>query len=290
LIVELVQTATRDGLRLDGIYQEPPAGVVPSVPVDSFCLLHGTGGNFYSSTLFDSLAERLLTMGCGVLRANTRGHDGISTAATDRGGRRLGAAYEVVDDCRHDMAAWVGWLQQRAGPRVAILGHSLGAVKALYALAREPELPVVGLVAVSPPRLSHSWFSISPQGPEFLDTYREAEAHVRAGRPDALRDVKLPLPFVITAAGYVEKYGPDELYNYLRFVTDVPCPTLLTLGGAEVQSNMAFRGAEEALNEVAAGRPLVVKTIPGADHFYSGARRELADCIAEWLASLSLPG
>ena len=29
-------------------------------------------------------------------------------------------------------------------------------------------------------------------------------------------EVKLPLTYVITAAGYVEKYGPDERYNYLR--------------------------------------------------------------------------
>jgi len=36
---------------------------------------------------------------------------------------------------------------------------------------------------------------------------------VREGHPAALLDVKLPLPFAITAAGYAEKYGPDERYN-----------------------------------------------------------------------------
>src|SRR5437879_2919972 len=98
MLVELVQTTTRDGVRLDGTYQAPPTVTRPP-SVAAFCLVHGTGGNFYSSTLFDAFADRLLRLGCGVLRVNTRGHDGISTASTSKGSRRQGAAYEIVDDC-----------------------------------------------------------------------------------------------------------------------------------------------------------------------------------------------
>ena len=56
---------------------------------------------------------------------------------TARGGLRLGAAYETVDDCRFDLLAWVAWLRQHVGPRVALAGHSLGAVKCLYAAAHD---------------------------------------------------------------------------------------------------------------------------------------------------------
>ena len=285
VLVDLVQTTTRDGVRLDGTYQAP-AAVSPAVPVDAFCLVHGTGGNFYSSTLFDALAERLLELGCGVLRANTRGHDGISTAATAKGGRRQGAAYEVVDDCRHDLAAWVGWLVQRGGPRVGLLGHSLGAVKCLYALAQEPRQAVTCLVAVSPPRLSYAWFCSSPQAQHFLATFTLAEQHVERGEAAALLDVKLPLPFVITAAGFVEKYGPDERYNYLKFAAGVPCPTLVTHGSLEVENNMAFRGAPEALEGLKTRCPrLSAETVAGADHFYTGVREELVARVESWLRS-----
>jgi pimeloyl-ACP methyl ester carboxylesterase len=282
MLVELVQTTTRDGLRLDGAYQSSPGP--PAVAVDALCLLHGTGGNFYTSSLFDALTERLLSLGCGVLRVNTRGHDGISNAVTGRGGRRLGAAYEVVDDCRHDLAAWVEWLRRRAGPRIGLVGHSLGAVKALYALAQEPVIGAACVLAVSPPRLSYSVFCASPQAQEFLATYQEAERRVQGEEPAALLDVKLPLPFVITAAGYVEKYGPDERYNYLRFISGVSCPTLVTLGSLEVQSNMAFRGAPEAVAEIGS-RParLRVVVIPEADHFYTAGRQQLVDQVEAWL-------
>jgi pimeloyl-ACP methyl ester carboxylesterase len=278
MLVDLVQVTTRDGVRLDGMYQPPPPGGL------ACCLVHGTGGSFYSSTLFDALAERLLGLGSGVLRVNTRGHDLMSTAVTAKGGRRLGAAYEVVDECRHDIAAWVDWLKDRAGPGVGLIGHSLGAVKCLYALAHEPALEVAAVIAISPPRLSYSWFCSSPDGPQFLEAYALAERRVEQGQPTALVEVKLPLPFVVTAAGYVEKYGPDERYNYLRFVAGLRCPVLVTLGAIEAENNMAFRGAALALAEVGPRSPqLAVTVIDGADHFYSAARGELLACIEAWL-------
>lgn len=282
MIVDLVQTTTRDGVRLDGMFQAASAS--PAVGVDALCLVHGTGGNFYSSTLFDAFAGRLLAMGVGVLRVNTRGHDGISTALTAKGGRRQGAAYEVCDECRHDLAAWVDWLRGRAGRRVGLFGHSMGAVKALYAAAHESQLDPACVIAVSPPRLSYSTFCTSPDGPQFLETYAQAERLVRAGTPAALMEVKLPLPYVITAAGYVEKYGPDERYNYLRFVGALPCPALVTLGEIEVANNMAFAGAPEELARLAARSPrLRAEVIPGADHFYTGVREALVGQVEAWL-------
>ncbi len=125
--VELVQVRTSDGLRLDGALlpsnQEPRATAI----VDGVVCLHGVGSNFYGSNMMQHLATALSNCGLPVLRVNTRGHDGVSTAATERGGRLQGAAYEIVDECRHDVLAWVSFLQQRGYQRVALLGHSLAA-------------------------------------------------------------------------------------------------------------------------------------------------------------------
>ena len=48
--------------------------------------------------------------------------------------------------------------------------------------------------------------------------------------------MKLPLPFVVTAAGYVEKYGPDERYNYLSVVGSLRSPILVTLGAKIIRA------------------------------------------------------
>lgn len=287
MIVDLIQVMTRDGVRLDGMLEGASAERSRELAIDACLFVHGTGGSFYSSTLFDGFAERFWDLGVAVLRVNTRGHDLISTAVTSQGGRRLGAAYEVVDDCRHDLAAWLDWLAGRGFSRIGLVGHSLGAVKAIYATALEPHASVAGLVALSPPRLSHAHFCASAGGAEFQATYARAEELVRGGQSSTLMDVRLPLPFVATAGGYVEKYGPDERYNFLKYVERVSVPTLCTFGSAELETNMAFRGLPELLEPMAKGHAgFRVKVIAGADHFYSGARREVVACVVEWAKSL----
>jgi pimeloyl-ACP methyl ester carboxylesterase len=283
MLVDLIHTTTRDGVRLDGMLQLPATS--SHWPVDGLCFVHGTGGNFYGSTLFDQIGAHCLNRGCAVLRVNTRGHDGISNAVTSKGGRRIGAAYEVVDDCRHDIGAWIDFLKERVGPRVGLVGHSLGAVKAIYALAHENDLTVPCAIAISPPRLAYSWFCESPERTGFLETYQRAEALVGAGQPTALIEVTLPLPFAITAAGYVEKYGPDERYNYLKLLRAVRCPLLVTLGAFESTNNMAFRAAAEAIGELRRLN-VTVETIAHADHFYTNARNDLIAQLERWILNL----
>jgi dienelactone hydrolase len=284
VLVELVRAATPDGCTLDGALNRPAAGAVKNLSIDAIALIHGTGGNFYSSTFLELLATKLAERGVAALRANTRGHDGISTLVTAKGAVRSGAAYELVDDCRHDLTAWVSWLKQHVGPRIALLGHSLGAVKCLYSMAQKPDMGVEAVIAISPPRLSYSWFCQSEKAAEFLETYRRAEDLMRTGQPSALLEVKLPLPFVITAAGYVEKYGPDERYNYLNFLAAVPCPTLTLFGGIEIANNMAFQQAPDEVRRVAEKKPhIAVDVVPGADHFYTGVRDQAWRRIEAWL-------
>src|SRR5262249_61644463 len=105
------------------------------------------------------------------------------------------------------------------GPRLGLVGHSLGAVKAIYALAQQPTLPAHCIIAISPPRLSYSWFCSGQKAGEFLETYNAAQEKVESGQPAVLLDVKFPLPFAITAAGDGEKYGPHERYSYLHLAT-----------------------------------------------------------------------
>jgi pimeloyl-ACP methyl ester carboxylesterase len=284
VFADLVRIQTRDGVRLEGMLQMPQ-GATSSLDVDVACFVHGTGGNFYSSTMFDALGEGLLSRGCAVLRVNTRGHDVISNAVTSKGGQRLGAAYEVMDDCRHDLTAWIDLLKQRFGTRIALVGHSSGAVKCIYALAHEIQLRADRLVAISPPRLSYSWFCGSAQAVEFLEFHRRAENEVAQGRATALLEVDFPLPFVITAAGYLEKYGPDERYDYLKLIGSVRCPILVTFGSIEVEKNVAFAQSPEALEQLRQRHPHIESTtIQGADHFYTAVREDLVETVAHWLS------
>lgn len=286
--VELVRTVTSDGLRLDGALASPTDEPTDQPPTNrpAALLLHGVAGNFYSSSTFESVIPKLRALGLAVLSVNTRGRDSVFGASLGNVRRRLGAAYETVDDCRLDIAAWVKFLASRGYSSTVLIGHSLGAIKAVYGLAHEKWPEVRALVAVSGPRLSCAAFQNSPDssGP-FFDSLGTAERMVKEGRGDELFNSKFPFPLLITAAGYIDKYGPAERYNILRFAHDVPCPALFLYGSKELAGGgIAFDGLPEALAALPSRERRSVAVIDGADHVYTGVGEQLAAAIAHWLA------
>lgn len=281
MIAELVQVTTGDGLRLHGALHLPSDKASHGLALDALLLLHGAGGNFYGSALFAGLTARLTAAGLTVLVVNTRGHDAVSTAGSRK---YYGAAFEVVDDCRYDIAAWLEFLAQRGYQQIGLAGHSLGAVKAIYYLAHEPQSPVRRLVAISPPRLSHARFLAGPDAAAFTREFAIAEEHVRQGRGETIMAVQFPLPYLVSAAGYLDKYGPEERYNLLNFIDRVACPMLFTFGTIELRRGSAFDGLPEALPaQVQDAKRLKVAIVSGADHFYSSGLGELAGQIEAWL-------
>jgi pimeloyl-ACP methyl ester carboxylesterase len=177
------------------------------------------------------------------------------------------------------------------GPRIAFLGHSLGAVKCVYALAHEPALSAAALglakvILLSPPRLSYEWFCSSAKREAFLATHHQAEALVQQGRPDALLEATVPLPMAISAAGFLDKYGPQERYDFRTLLPSIRVPALFLFGSVEVENNVAFQESP-ALVEARRGRQpnLSLALIPGGDHFYTGVRDAAWAAIDRWLAT-----
>ena len=285
MLVELVRTTTSDGVKLDGGLAMPPAAAEPA-EVDAFVLLHGVGGSFYGGSMFAALAQPLLAQGSAVLRVNTRGHGSVSMLATEGGPTRGGAAFEVVDQCRYDIDAWIELLLARGFSRVGLLGHSLGAIKAIYAAAHGLPEQVVGVVAASPPRLSCSAFRLGLRSGDFLESLSTAKQFQSEGRPDALITARFPFPLLISAASYIDKYG-DERYNIEKLVSRLQLPTLFTYGGIELeQGGVAFAGLPDAIARACDEQHVSVKTIDAADHFYNGVYDRLVGAILDWLPGL----
>lgn len=286
MLVDLVQVTAADGVRLHGALESPPAGSATGA-IDVWLCLHGTGSNFYAGAMLGGLTPKLLAAGSAVLRANTRGHDIVCTGPSAGGHALLGAAFERVSEATVDIAAWLALLVERGYQRVGLLGHSLGAIKAIYALAADGAPQVAALVAASPPRLSFEHFSQSRRGPEFLKNFSEAEGLVALGKSDELMLVQFPIAYYVTTAGFVDRYGPAERYNIVRMLDRVQCPTLVTYGSSEVQAHDAFRGMPEAVEKCATERNrLQTAVIAGADHQYTGCYDTLAARINKWAARL----
>ena len=280
LSMELIAFRAADGMELHGALH--PAGS----PTDRAAVfLHGAGSNFYGCSLLKSLRPMLDRLGCGLFSINTRGHDLACTLRAPQGGRWGGAAFETVDECRHDIRGAIDCLVERGHRRIALIGHSLGALKAIYSQAFDPHDTVSHIVAISPPRLSYEAFARGPRRREFLTLMSRAKQLVAAGEGEHLLHVTIPLPLLITAAGYVDKYGPAERYNLLRFTANVIQPMQLIFGQQEVTSQSeAFGGLDETLRQLVDEhqRDWLIRVIPNADHFYTGCSEALTAEIERW--------
>jgi hypothetical protein len=121
--------------------------------------------------------------------------------------------------------------------------------------------------------------------PRFFESLTTARQYLDQGKPEALFQANFPFPILITAAGYLDKYGPEERYNILKFLDRVPCPLLVTYGELELErGGVAFAGmTDSVLARRKENQKVQATTIARADHVYTGVYEQLAIEVLEWL-------
>jgi pimeloyl-ACP methyl ester carboxylesterase len=281
--LSLVRVETTDGIVLDGaLYRPLQSG---NLPIDAFLLVHGTGSNFYAPGVLETFTGQAIAEGTAVLRVNTRGHDGICSLPARTGSVQGGATCERISDCVLDVGAWVNLLEGRGYVRIVLVGYSMGGVKAIYSQAYAPHSAVRGIVGISPPRFSHERLSSGLRGETFAAEFSRASQLVADGQGETLLPVTQPLPFVATAAGYVEKYGPANRYDYIPLLTQLGCPALILIGSESIRTSAAFDDLPAAI--AAVGRPnIVCSVIEGANISYKGCDMVPFQHALDWLRAV----
>jgi len=273
---------TEDRVRLDGFCCRSDRPRL--TPFDAAVITHGLGGNFYSSRLLTYFARVMSEIGISVVLANTRGHDNLTMTIKSGRVAMIGAAYEMVSDCEYDLNAWSNFLTKQGFQNQVFFGHSLGAIKTLYAQAHRPSENVKALVALSATRLCHQNLLESAGGDDFRTMLEQAQSFVDQGRGEELMRATFPFPIWMAAAAYLEKYGPADKYDWLSFVEKIEVPTLLLYGQIELDENPAFAGLEPELKSlIESHRQYSMKTIENADHFYSGRFQAAGEIVRSWL-------
>ncbi len=278
-MLTLCRVTTEDGLQLDGAFASSSQKHAPAL-----LLIHGTGSNFYGSGILSSLADHAHADGHPVLRINTRGHDLMASIPGPTGSIKGGAAFEQVLDCHRDLTAWCDFLVSQGCRSIVLIGHSLGGVKAFWSQKLAPHSNVAGIVGVSPPRFCHRKFQADERCEPFRRDFAAALRHIAEGCPETPMTVTQPLPLVITARGFFEKYGPDDPLDYLPILSELDLPKLIVLGGDSVEHNPAFGGLPDDLAPLVADNPLLsAELISGADINYRHDPAEPWRRIREWL-------
>ena len=283
MLADLVEVTTTDGLTLGGAYMAATVADRPS-PIDCLCFLHGDGGHFYRR-LYLELGARLAANGIAFLAANRRGHDLVSRGA--RGGGLQGYAHESVEASRRDYAAWLAFLSERGHNAIAISGHSGGAVRAVYAQAKEHFAGVNAVVAVSAGEYHHQGV-IEEYGEAFEKLYRQAQTSVDEGQPEVYLRTDIPFRAMWTAQAFVDTFHLDNRYSLTCHAAETSCPTLFVFGAEECAGPQVEPLAGVAMRWLRAAdfAHVTVDVIEGANHAYAGQEVALFESIWGWLVAL----
>jgi pimeloyl-ACP methyl ester carboxylesterase len=282
----LVWTSTSDRVRLHGFLIEPANRGLLSI--DGCLIVHGLGGNFYSSGLLTFLARQFSARGLPVILVNTRGHDFLNV--TTRSGRSQlgGSSLENVAEGDFDIAAWSEYMRLNCGcQRIVVAGHSLGAIKAIHAEAWSPAKTVAAVLAISATRLNFEHFQNGPAREVFLKSFQKAGDFVADGRTNEFVPFDFPFPTWMQPQAYLDKYGPENKYDWVQFIERIAKPMLLTFGQLELEEHPAFAGLEPLTRGLQSKMEnLAFARIERADHFYVAAFDALWQSIEEWLNRL----
>lgn len=279
---ELVSTQTSDQARLNGFLIERQTA--PRHRIDGAVLMHGLAGNFYSSALLLNLAQRLASEGISAVVGNSRGHDLLNWTVRAGRSQTIGSAVEDVSEGPADLVGWAEFLQRRQCQRILLVGHSLGAIKSLLTIAGNSHPSIVGVAALSPTRLNYDQFAKSRSGPLFEKTLAAARQLCSAGRGQELMQIQFPFPTLMAAQAYLDKYGPDNRFDWLGFCDRIELPTLVLFGELELNENPAFEGLREELQLRLRGHAVIEwEEVPRADHFYSASGLAASDRLVKWL-------
>ena len=268
-VEELVHTYTEDGILLEGVRYGPASADINIV------YTHGVTSTVFRQTHV-RVGRALELSGYTIVAGNNRGA-GVATALLQRSGPRVlgGSWFERLEDATKDIAAWIEVAASGSASRIVLLGHSLGAIKAMLYASEIHDPRLAGVVLASLPLRGAS----RPLDPGLLARAKRA---VDEGRPeDLIDDLGAPgLTFGrLSAASLLSRAAIGERAQRLR---NIPYPVLGIYGTEEVDV-----GGQAELDQLATLLPgrFNGAMIAGADHMYAGHEAEAAELIAGWIGS-----
>jgi pimeloyl-ACP methyl ester carboxylesterase len=279
---ELVYTTTEDGLLLEGVVVHPHGVAVQPL---SFVWIHGNAARFYDYA-YVAICRALAGAGYPCVSGNTRGHDIAAFVwrgadARPRPWRGVqdmpiggGSGWERLEDAPLDVAAWVQLAAGLAEGGVVVCGHSSGAQRVVLYQAARQDSRVRSLALASP-----DLHSFMPPG-----ELEAAQQLVADGRALEVVPAQPFAPFYRQSAASVVNRATVLARLLASEVGAIRCPVLAFFGEREPGASNVL---DNLVGRELTGAQVETRTVPEADHVYSGSESQVASMLAEWAASLT---
>lgn len=284
---EFIRFTTEDKLILQGIVYHP------NNPTNrAYLHIHGMAGNFYENRFLDAMAEALTNNSYAFMSINTRGHDYIADfpiAGPEEKSKKIGDAYEIFEECLLDIKPAIDYLQQHGYSKIILCGHSLGAVKVAYYVAKTQDTRINKLILMSPPDM----VGLTEKENDSDKTMEQAKKMVSEGKGNELLPGLLWDWYYLSANTYLNfsvRDNPIDIFNTYNkakpsLLSEIIIPTLAFMGEKDDAAIMPPLEALEIIKEKSINVPRFdIDIIPNAPHSYFGCEKEMANKIIDWLS------
>lgn len=253
--------------------------------------IHGMGGNFYENRFLDFMADELNKNSYAFLSINTRGHDIIAdfpVAGSEEKYKRIGNAYEKFEECLLDIKPAIDFLEEKGYDDITLCGHSLGAVKVAYYMAKTQDPRIKRLILMSPPDM----VGLAEKESYHDGLLKQAQQMISGDKGGELLSQKVWDCYYLSANTYADfstRNNPIDIFNTYdkeknSLLNEIRIPTLTFLGEKDDAAILPQKDALEVIKSKATNAPVFdIDIIEGAPHSYFGREKEMAACITNWL-------
>lgn len=286
--IEFLHEYTEDGLRLQGVHW------ISSNKNLCVVCIHGMTGNIIDNYFAEVLGSELSARGHGFIYGHNRGHSHISDFKKKNGSWvRIGAAYEVFDECIYDIDLWVKKAIDLGYKEVVLMGHSIGANKVLYYMSKVDGLPIKAMILASPSDMAGE----TRVGKNNYDVLKkEAEENIKSGDPNKLLSKLLDDWFLVSSKTFINSFIDGTNADNLPFSKDkgkyeqlskIKTPILIFYGSKEDSKDCDINYRLNMVKKRAINCSVCeTHIISNANHAYGGCEKELSNLISSYIEKL----
>lgn len=276
----LVQTATKDGLLLQGYFSDDS-------PKKVLLHIHGFEGNFYENSFVQALANHLKDKSISFLPVNTRGCEKIKDFNTVDGSiKTVGARYELLEDSVIDIDAWIEFLLAKGYEKIVLQGHSLGTMKAIRYLHEGKHANKIEKLILLSPFDKKGLLKTYTKTP-IEELLAKAQKKIDEGNGNEIITKEFET-IEVSYKTYISWYKQDDLGRMFEFCTadygfpalkSISIPTKIIVGSKDEYFHLSNPDKpEEALSLIEKNmQNCQTKLIVGANHGYKDFEQILAN-------------
>lgn len=286
--MKIVTTKSTDGIQYKGLITEPPN------PKGIIIHIHGMAGSVVLNSYYQPMHEKYSEDGWAFLTGEHRGTGSITQLISNDTVQNIGNAFEIFEDCIHDIQGWVNYAKSLGYKNIWLQAHSLGPSKTAYYMSQTQSADVTGLIWISPSDmvgLVHDSSGIK-QHEKLLS---EALELVKNGKPKQILSDVLWGDTILSAQSYLSFFGEgakDAIFNYgnsdlgWSVVNSIQVPVLAITGTKDdgvVPVMDAYKAMELLESQLIASPRKETVVYNGAEHNFNGFEEQIVGDVLSFI-------